>query len=231
MNEHLRPPRDVDALLDQWAEVSASSRPPALDRVRRPRGHGLHAALATGTAAIAVLALVSVVLVLQSSPAARPALPEPTPSAVTAEAVSHPFRLVFEMPTATWRAGQPIEGMARLELVEGERVTYSGSGSGPLAFVFVEVNGDREMTPVWTADCQAFELEAREPVVAGITKSGRLGADDSNADFYRDFFADPEVRLPAGEWDISAVGLFHEGPVCGGRERQPRATIRVTIEP
>jgi hypothetical protein len=116
--------RTVDELLEQWAELSSHSRPPALAHLQRHSGgRRLLAPLATGVAAIALLALVAVVILPRSMPAALPGPPEPTPSAVRAESESHPFRLVFEMPKTTWRAGEAIEGLARLELIEGDVIT------------------------------------------------------------------------------------------------------------
>jgi hypothetical protein len=63
-----------------------------------------------------------------------------------------------------------------------------------------------------------------------MTKSGEWWSDNPDGDFYRNFVAEPEVRLPAGEWDISATASFHEGG-CRGPDRQLRATIRITVEP
>lgn len=57
---------------------------------------------------------------------------------------------------------------------------------------------------------------------------GDWWSDDRDGDFFREFTAAPDVRLPAGEWDISAVAAFHEAS-CQGPDRHLRATIRVTI--
>jgi hypothetical protein len=61
-------------------------------------------------------------------------------------------------------------------------------------------------------------------------KSGGFAAEDPDAAFYRTFFADPLVRLPAGTWEITAVADFSEG-ACDGAHHTLRAPITVTITP
>lgn len=85
------------------------------------------------------------------------------------------------------------------------------------------------MEPVWTADCAKHSLAADRPMVSAITKSGGWSDDQPDAQFYRDFFTDPVVRLPAGEWDITAIAMFVEGEGCGGASHDLRATVRVRI--
>ena len=65
--------------------------------------------------------------------------------------------------------------------------------------------------------------------MTGIVKSGGFSADDPDAAFYRAFFSEPLVRLPAGRWEIAAVASF----VVGDRrpEHSLRASITVTVEP
>ncbi|CAN5795639.1 hypothetical protein BH24CHL6_BH24CHL6_06510 [soil metagenome] len=148
-----------------------------------------------------------------------------------AQDLGQPFRLVFELPSTSWRAGDSVEGQATLELLEGDSAVFSGSGGGPLGFEFVEIDGRRRMSPVWTGDCAVHQLDAASPLVSPITKSGGFSADDPDAQFYRDFFDRPDVQLTPGEWEISAVAVFREGHGCTGREHMLRASIRVDISP
>lgn len=163
-----------------------------------------------------------------AEPAATPGGSRDPGQAVHTEATAGPFTLVFELGDDTWRAGEPIAGRAWLTVAGGSAELY-GSGSGLLAFDFREVDGSRRMEAAWTDDCQPYRLEAGSPLSSGITKSGGFGGDDPNAAFYRAFFADPLVRLPAGRWEITATASFGVGD-CGG-ERTIRAPIMVTIEP
>jgi hypothetical protein len=140
-----------------------------------------------------------------------------------------PFRLTFALPRTTWASGDAIEGEALLALTAGNQAAIFGSGGGVLAFEFKQVGGDRHVDPVWTADCAPHVLTATRPIRSAITKSGGWSDDKPDAQFYRDFFADPVVRLPVGEWDITAVAMFVEGEGCGGASHALRATIRVRV--
>ncbi len=157
-------------------------------------------------------------------------MPAPTrdPSAIVrAEAGQGPYRLVLELEGDTFAANEPIDGRARLELASGA-VELVGAGSGLVAFDIVEVGGSRRMEAAWTSDCAPHHLEAGRPIETAIVKSGGFSAEDPNADFYRQFFADPLVRLPAGRWEIAAVATFAVGE-CGGREVTLRAPITITV--
>jgi hypothetical protein len=168
-----------------------------------------------------------------AGPSATPvatSLPTGDPAgAAMSEAVDGPFRLVFTLRRDTWRAGEPIDGRARLEIATGG-ADLVGSGSGLVLFGFRELGGSRRMDPAMTADCAPYRLEAGAPIVTGITKSGGFSAEDPDAVFYRTFFADPLVRLPAGRWEITAVATFVVG-ACGNPEHTLRAPITVTVEP
>ena len=47
--------------------------------------------------------------------------------------------------------------------------------------------------------------------------------------FYEQFFADPEIHLPPGTWDISAVTDFFDGSACDGTHYELQATIRIEV--
>jgi hypothetical protein len=161
-----------------------------------------------------------------------PSVPSVTPAqneAVEATDVDGPFRLTFDLPRATWASTEAIEGEARLILTEGVGTRLSGSGSGLLGFGFREVGGDRKMGPAWRADCVPHDISTDDPLTSAITKSGGWSGEDPNAVFYRDFFADPIVRLPVGEWDIIALAQFIEGEGCAGAAHELQATLRVRI--
>ena len=165
-----------------------------------------------------------------TSPATTTSSPTRGPSdVVRAEARDGQLGLVFELEDDTFRAGEPIDGQARLEIASGG-ADLVGSGSGLVGFEFREVGGRRRIGPVWTSDCHQYRLEAGTPIVTGILKSGGFSADDPDAAFYRAFFAEPLVRLPAGRWEIAAVASFVVGE-CGNPEHSLRASITVTVEP
>ena len=89
--------------------------------------------------------------------------------------------------------------------------TLGGSGSGLIAFGVEQLGGDLQNGPVWTADCHAYSVDARNPPTQIFTKSGGFSGDDPNADFWHNFFADPELHLPPGEWLLTAEARFYDG--------------------
>lgn len=169
-------------------------------------------------------------------PSCNPSLSTPSPSGPNevqrADDLQGPFQLVFELPKDTWRTNEAIIGLATLSLVEGSEVDLSGGGGGLLrGFEFTEVNGTRHVEPVWTTECGRYRLEPGKPISSSITKSGGFISDQPEADFYREFFKDPAVRLPAGDWTITAIASFTEGLDCRGPSHTLRATILVHITP
>ena len=85
--------------------------------------------------------------------------------------------------------------------------------------------------PVTTADCGHSEISTDAPIVSDLNKSGGFSDDDPDAAFLRDFLMAPDVRLPAGTWDISAIAQYAESSDCSGGMRGMRATVRVEVVP
>jgi hypothetical protein len=160
-----------------------------------------------------------------------------TPSAAAsstpqrAQHLQGPFRLVFELPRTTWKTCDAIEGIATLALVKGGGVDLGGSGGGLFGFDFAEVNGTRHVEPASAADCAPYRLDPGVPMTSAIKKSGGFSADGLDADFYRAFLTDPIVRLPIGDWRITAIASFVEGGDCSGASRTLTAPILVHVTP
>jgi len=161
---------------------------------------------------------------------AAPAPPSP-PGGARAEAISGPFGLAFELPKLTWASNEPIAGQATLAIAGGGVgvVTIGASGGGPLMFSIAEVDGTRRMDAASQADCVGHQLAPGAPIRSGITKSGGWDGADPHADFYRAFFADPLLHLPAGTWDITAIASFTEGADCAGPSHAMSAPIRIVV--
>jgi hypothetical protein len=68
-------------------------------------------------------------------------------------------------------------------------------------------------------------------MTSGIKKSGEVLSDQADADFYRSFFTDPLVHLPAGDWTISAIASFIEGQACLGQTHTMTAKVQVHVSP
>ena len=157
------------------------------------------------------------------------AAPTPAPSPAQATDTQGRYQLVFELPRTDWQTTDSITGLATLSLIGSGGVDFGSSGSGPIGFGFDEVGGSRQMGPVWTADCRYDRLESGQPKTSPITKSGGFIAEDPNVDFYRSFFADPLVHLPAGDWTITAVANFVEGSGCSGASYTLKAAVLVHV--
>jgi hypothetical protein len=141
------------------------------------------------------------------------------------------FRLTFELPKTTFRAGEPIEGRATLAVIGGAGVPFGSSGGGPFVFTFAEIGGTRNVGGAMTADCAPYRLEPGRPLTSPITKSGGYSGDDPNDAFYSAFLADPVVSLPAGDWRITAGATLVEGEGCSGASRNLSAPITVHVTP
>jgi hypothetical protein len=157
------------------------------------------------------------------------AAPTPAPTPAQATDTKGRYQLVFELPRSDWRATDSITGLATLSLIGSGGVDFGSSGMGPIGFGFDDVGGSRHIGPVWRTNCMYFRLVAGQPRASQITKSGAFGGEDPNVDFYRSFFADPLVHLPAGDWTITAAARFVEGAGCSGESYTLNAVVLVHV--
>ncbi|MGI5919858.1 MAG: hypothetical protein ACOX8N_09490, partial [Christensenellales bacterium] len=69
-----------------------------------------------------------------------------------------------------------------------------------------------------------------EPVRFGFVKSGGYSKDDPNAAFWESWFSDPEVRLPSGEFTISAtVSGYFDGSDMAGKPYTLTASKTIVV--
>ena len=153
-------------------------------------------------------------------------------AAQRASDVQGAFQLTFELPRTTYRAGEAIEGRATLGVIGGAAVAFGASGGGPFVFDFAEIGGRRRVGGAMSADCAPYRLEPGRPMVSAITKSGGYSADDPEAAFARAFLdGNPVVRLPAGDWRITAGASLIECEGCSGASRTLAAPIVIHVLP
>ena len=152
-----------------------------------------------------------------------------TPDPQTVSAPDGRFEVRFTVDRTTLRTGDNITGRAELWLRAGGSGALSGS-SDIFAFEFVEVGGqNRAIAPVVSSDCSPHQVGSDNPLTSPIVKSGNVIPGNANADFTRQFLEGPEVHLPAGTWDITAIAGFVDGRSCTGLAHSIRATVRVTV--
>jgi hypothetical protein len=174
-------------------------------------------------------------------PAITPAPATPTPLAVTpapsqvacvqvcptSSSTDGNYRLELVLPHLVWKAGDAISGSADLGLTDGLPAKVAGA-SELIAFAFDQVGGNRHVAPSWLQSCVVYPLDPASPTNVALYKSGGFTGTEPDADFLRSFFADPQIRLPIGTWDITAIAAFSEGG-CSGLEHTIKTTLRVTV--
>jgi hypothetical protein len=144
-------------------------------------------------------------------------------------ATDGPFRLELVLPHLDWKPTNAITGLAILSFDGSAPTTIYGSGGGVIAFSYAEVGGSRQVEPVWTADCGPHALDPATPINADLAKSGAVSGSEPDAGWLRSFLADPQVRLPSGTWDVTAIAMFVDGAGCSGTPHTMKATVRITV--
>jgi hypothetical protein len=118
------------------------------------------------------------------------------------------FMLEISSPRESWAAGEPIAVTATLTYLGDATTTIYGPEPHPLSFGVREIGGTREMAAFLTYEGGVVRI-GPEPLVVEYRKSGGWSpGDDPNEAFYERFFADPELRLPAGRWEIYVWARF-----------------------
>jgi hypothetical protein len=160
--------------------------------------------------------------------------PAPTPSAqgaaepVIAIDEQGLFRLELELPKATYAAGEPIEGVARLWFAGPGVIEVAGSGSGLIGFTLLDVDRNRGLGFAMTGDCVAYSLDAANPYTAGLIKSGAFDSQTPEHAWIEAFLSDPVYRLPAGTYEIGASASFL-GKGCELPTTELSAAVRITV--
>jgi hypothetical protein len=149
--------------------------------------------------------------------------------AVSATTRSGDFVLQIDSARARYAAGEQIS--------VGAGLTYGGptpsivvghAGSGPIAFGIVEPINGLVLEPSWRLSCSTRSVERGVPIEKQFAKSGGFDGADPSARAYASFFADSQLRLPAGTWHLYAVAQFSIGE-CGPDPIEMRAEITIEV--
>lgn len=140
------------------------------------------------------------------------------------------FSLTLSAQATQYSTDDPIDIQAQL-LYEGDQPTIDLSGTFSLVngFGIEQLDGDLDMGPGWDLPCVQHQLQAGEPLTVQFQKSAGWSRGDPNADFYRDWLADPLLHLPAGTWLVAAYSDFLAGGGCSGERVQMQSSIVVTV--
>lgn len=183
-------------------------------------------------------ALLPVVLLLAAcaadsspTPIGSDAVPGPTdPELASGVATQGDLTLsVMAMP-AVAQTNEVIGVTAQIANAGSEPLTVSGPGSGVVFFSVTRLeDGLSSGPPVMEDDCTPHEFRPDQPVTFPFKKSGAFTDEDRDADFRRSYFADPELRLPAGVWrvDVTTAGVI--GDQCRGESLDLEISLLVTV--
>jgi len=166
-----------------------------------------------------------------TSTAPSATLAQPPAAAVEANSADNLFRVRIRAEPATYRSGEPIHVQAWLAyLGPKDRETIVGSGSGLVGFSWEQLDGQRRQGGAATADCRPYSIERAIPIAVRFTKSGGFTAEDPDAPYWRQYFADPVFRLLPGHYRIHAQADFTVG-ACGGERHDLEASVQVLVVP
>jgi hypothetical protein len=125
------------------------------------------------------------------------------------------FRLTIRTDKDEYTAGEAVNCYATLEYVGGADSTTIYS-SDPLVYFTVkggQFTGDFAVNDI----LKTTTFKKGEPVRFDFAKSGSFSADQKDAAFWESWYADPELKLPAGEYTIAATvdGFFDQNDYAG----------------
>lgn len=114
----------------------------------------------------------------------------------------------------------------------GPQVSISASGGNPglIAFELEQLDGPLDMAGgVSRLMCDAHDLTAGFAYQVPYAKAGVFDENSANAGFWKAFYADKALHLPAGEWKITAAFRAVTSRDCTGviHTLNPSVTFRV----
>jgi hypothetical protein len=141
------------------------------------------------------------------------------------------FAIRVRAEPAVYRSGEPIQVWAWLTYTGPKpQEKLAASGSGLVQFSWEQLDGQRRQEGAATADCAPYSIDRTQVLAVPFAKSGGFTGEDPDAGFWRQYFADPIFRLPAGRYRIHALTNFSVRE-CGGAEHRLDASVEITVLP
>jgi len=144
---------------------------------------------------------------------------------------------LFALTIATDRtqvvADEPIAITTTLRYIstaKNKNATVSGPGGGLVAFGVEQLDGPIDTGPGWRLSCGFHRFAPGEVQEILFEKSGGFDADGPMAGFWRTWFADSILRLPEGQYVITAYA-YHggRGAVCTGPWETLTASVSLEV--
>lgn len=137
------------------------------------------------------------------------------------------YQLTLSTDATQYGAHQPIAAVAELAYLGSEDSVVVGNvWPGVIGFGLRQLDGTVQVMPAWHHQCLPLELKRDRARRQSFNKSGVAG-EAENADFYSSFFADSQLRLPAGRWELYAMADL--APV-GQMDCQDDITLRASTQ-
>jgi hypothetical protein len=142
-----------------------------------------------------------------------------------------PFVRRFEATAPTYREGQAVMAVARMSYDGPDTVAHlSGSGSGPILFNIEQLDGDIDQSAFQHDNCRPYDLNADQPFEVPFRKSGSFDPRAADAAFWRAFFDEPRLLLPAGQYRLTAVVDLLVGVGCANPSLDLSTSLMVRVE-
>lgn len=140
------------------------------------------------------------------------------------------FKLSIYTDKKEYKAGEMITCYAIVE--------YTGDGDGVVIYSANPLMGfalkdDKYFDGTYAvADVLiSTEFEKGVPVTFEFSKSGGWSGEDENAAFYEQFYSEKELKLPAGEYEISAaIDGFFDKDDYQGSEYVLKASVNLRVK-
>ena len=159
-----------------------------------------------------------------------PATESPSPLVGTETVTDDVFELTIATPRTTWSADEPIEVGATLTYIGDQpEMTVIGAGSGIVGFGIEQLDGPVDMDPGWRLSAREYDFAQGDRIEVPFTKSGGFDPDGPMGDFWRAWFDDPELRLPAGSYRLFAVARYDLPALTPGVEVETGVELRIEI--
>ena len=215
------------------------------DQQIRKGGPSMYPAFRFAMAAIALLATGGLLFtVMRPStddavapvPATSSASPAPTASAVPSESPGLSrstddgvFELTVTTPQSTWVADEPIEVGATFTYVGDEETAPYGGDT--VLFEVEQLDGPVDSGYSRDLACPGDSYSRGQARTFSLAKSGHFDPRADDAAFWRAWFEDPDLRLPAGTYRIIAHGQYARPDCTDGTGIEAAVEIEVVEAP
>ena len=168
-----------------------------------------------------------------ATPASSPPLPSPgtpgSPTPVSATDSDAKFTLTVTVPQGVVTTTTSITPVAEFGYIGPQDAVTIYHGAPVVYWRIQEIGGQRGMGGAVNTICDNSTLVKGETSTKPFRKGGQI-SDDPGTFFDRVWFEDPTLRLPAGQWAISAVFDAALGG-CGGEHHELTATVEIEVTP